>query len=240
MSDSEVVPAYGFLVVATEWDSAHGGISTFNREFCAALAKCEHHVYCAVIKFTSEEFEHARALKVTLISPDAPIEDELSDIEILSLPLAGIEKTIDFIVGHARITGPAALAQKNSRYADASYVHIIHMDPAQIELEKNPEGAVVRGLARVNEEVSLAKESILAVPVGPELFGAYQYHLHEGTQRHEFLPGLFSIDSDAPTPKTPSCLAFGRGEDFRLKGFDIAAEAVGLAASERRERSDRR
>ena len=43
-----VATRLSFLILATEWDSGHGGVSTFNRELCIALAKLGHEVHCGV------------------------------------------------------------------------------------------------------------------------------------------------------------------------------------------------
>src|SRR5438874_169008 len=38
-----------FLVYCTEWESAHGGLSTFNRELCTALIQLGHDVYLRMV-----------------------------------------------------------------------------------------------------------------------------------------------------------------------------------------------
>ena len=61
-----------FLSIATEWDSSHGGLSTFNRELCAALARGGHRVYCGVPTANAAEVGRASTATVHLIAP-APV-----------------------------------------------------------------------------------------------------------------------------------------------------------------------
>ena len=47
------------LAVATEWESRHGGLSTFNRELCKALVSIGHTVMCLVPSASESEVQAA-------------------------------------------------------------------------------------------------------------------------------------------------------------------------------------
>ena len=55
------------LVVATEWDSRHGGLSTFNRDLCAALADVGARVVCYVPEASAEEKRRASEVNVEIV-----------------------------------------------------------------------------------------------------------------------------------------------------------------------------
>ena len=62
------------LVVATEWDAAHGGLSTFNRQLCSALAAAGARVWCQVLSRSPAEEADALRHGVRLLSPAAGLD----------------------------------------------------------------------------------------------------------------------------------------------------------------------
>src|SRR5688500_3840680 len=93
------------LVVATEWRSRRGGLSTFNRELCAALARAGHQVVCLVPDADVEEITDGLARGVVLLQAVAEFgADEL--VRLRRRPgLGALEPEV--VIGHGRITGPA-------------------------------------------------------------------------------------------------------------------------------------
>jgi hypothetical protein len=69
------------MSVATEWFSSKGGLSTFNRRLCVALAAAGAPVICMVPAASREEDEHARVRNVRLVrskpSPGDSKDDSL-------------------------------------------------------------------------------------------------------------------------------------------------------------------
>ena len=61
------VVAYRILVMATEWGSAHGGLSTLNRNLCIALAELGHQVACVVLDPSQRDVDEAKSKQVRLI-----------------------------------------------------------------------------------------------------------------------------------------------------------------------------
>src|SRR5664280_112700 len=123
------------LSIATEWDSGHGGLSTFNRELCRELAALGHNVYCGVPSYSQEEFEAALKADVHLVAPAQTHGVDDDNVLLRQIRLPGVK--VDAIVGHGRIAGRFAVVQKSDYYPDAKYVHIVHMDPQAIEWHKD-------------------------------------------------------------------------------------------------------
>ncbi|MBK6692744.1 MAG: glycosyltransferase [Myxococcales bacterium] len=212
-------------MVATEWDSSHGGISTFNRHLARTLAEEGQDVVCLVPRPTSDEQERARAVNVRLVGARRTLGDDLLALSRKPDDLADV----DVIVGHARITGPAALVLKQDHFPNARYVHFLHMDPGAIEPLKGVAGPEQesRAQTRYDLERNLSQHADVVFAVGPELRRAFsaclaarEHHLHT------FVPGLFPRTLADRAPAELDCLLFGRLEDFNLKGCDLAALAM--------------
>lgn len=216
------------LLVADEWDSSTGGITTFNRELAIALAAAGQQVHCLVPSSTREQQERAEKLGVRIeVAPDIAGLGKAA----LAIPWEGDDP--DVIVGHGRILGPFAHAQYR-HHSKAHLVHVVHMDPHAIEpLKDRPDvGPEPNDIAkeRMRIELDLARAADSVFAVGPRLKGWIGTELHTSSiQVHELLPGLSKEGWSAPAPPLATqCLVFGRAEDAALKGIDIAVQAAGL------------
>jgi internalin A len=221
-----------FLVIATEWFSRHGGISTFNRWMCKALAAQEREVVCAVISVSEEERKDALSGNVMLVAAEAV---GLSD------PTALLSQRLDLppgfmpevVIGHGRITGPAARQQVRNFYRSARRIHFFHMSPEEIEPLKEHATFARTAEERRDLERKLVKDAHLAVPVGPSL----RRELEVIISSFDNPPGILMWVPGFMTPPRKKeiealhCLVLGRVEDFELKGVDIAAAGVGRAYS---------
>ena len=93
------------------------------------------------------------------------------------------------------------------------------------------EKPIATGEEKHSSEVELCQKADFVVAVGPKLTEAFRRYL-SGSEKDvfEFTPGVFADFSSIQlvTVKRKQCLVFGRGygEDFELKGFDIAARSV--------------
>ncbi|SDX14297.1 Glycosyltransferase involved in cell wall bisynthesis [Nitrosomonas oligotropha] len=210
------------LVIGTEWDSRHGGLSTFNRELCMALAQLGKTVYCLVKYATTDEEERAKAEKVTLVRATG---GNLS--RKITLPADP-----DLIIGHGRITGDAAKSQQEDFFPQAKRIHFIHMSPSQIEWHKGKADASQQATAREQEELNLAKAAQLVIAVGPMLFRETDTLIHRLAPESrpvvcQFNPGFRQRDrQEKIKPLNLQCLLVGRAEDEALKGIDIAVKAL--------------
>ncbi|GGX15947.1 glycosyltransferase [Streptomyces lomondensis] len=226
------------LSVATEWASNHGGLSTFNRELCRGLAAAGAEVFCVVLDASEADAASARAANVTLL-PAAVRPGASEDVRLTSRPKLPSGTEPDLVLGHGRITGPAAQKLVEDFYPTARRLHFVHMAPDDIEWHKpdRANDAGLRAEERTGIERALGRTAHRMVAVGPRL---YQQFLAE-VKSAAGLPPLRldpGFDSEVPhaSGRTPPegaplrVLLLGRAEDAELKGVDVAAAACGQVA----------
>ncbi|MDC7703594.1 COR domain-containing protein [Vogesella indigofera] len=217
------------LAFATEWTSRHGGLSTFNRELCTALATQGAQVCCVVEQADEQEIKTARQDNVTLLLPPAGGDSARSNM-LRPLPLpAGF--TPDILIGHGRITGDIALAQQKDFYQSAKRIHFLHMAAGEIEWFKGKDNAAQTAEQRDRQELELMRGASLIAAVGPKL-KAHATDLLNALpveQRGrviDFRPGFRIAESYGANTVNFQCLMLCRAEDSELKGIDIAAHAL--------------
>lgn len=229
------------LAVATEWWSAHGGLSTFNRQLCSALAAAGARVFCVVLSASPDERNDAAAKGVTLVEPSAsPGAPALAALARRPILPPGVVP--DVIIGHGRITGPAAQSLTEDHFPEARRLHIVHMAPDEIEWYKlgrsGDAGERAEELTRI--ELDLGRTAYRVVAIGPRLHARYLNELSafDTVAPLRLDPG-FDVEGVGPRHPPPGAplkiLLVGRAEpaDAPLKGLDLAARAVGLAARRR-------
>lgn len=221
----------GILAIGTEWDSRHGGLSTFNRDLCIELAAAGHRVVCLVPSSSVEEVAQALQFGVHLVSPAAA--HGLSGPERLLVDIPMPEGfSPDLIIGHDRKTGPHARA-RSQKLAQSKFVLFVHTRPENIEWYKD--GAGSDDASTTAEERRLLLEELacsaeLVVGVGPDLARSAATLVHLADPKplvHQLVPGLRTVKGPSGLPPEYQCLLLGRAEDMRLKGLDIAARSVG-------------
>jgi glycosyltransferase involved in cell wall biosynthesis len=218
------------LVVATEWSSGHGGISTFNRQLCTALAGVGHDVVCFVVESTPREKDEAASIGVRLI--DAPRDDSLSG-PLRLLLYGGHYKTEvrpDLVIGHDHVTGTAGYHIATRIYDNLPYVHIVHTLPEEIEPYKSVQ-PTLRGSDKFALQEVRCRESSIVVAVGPRIFREIEPRLASlhGVMVISILPGLSAdLLKHAPTSmdRRRSCLLLGRMDDGPLKGAELAGKVI--------------
>jgi glycosyltransferase involved in cell wall biosynthesis len=201
------------LVLGTESFSAHGGLSTLNRELSIALGSLGHDVWCFVPTAQAEEKAHAQRLGVNLIEAD--LVSGLPEYSRLLIPPPlpeGVQS--DLIIGHGRVTGPAAAVQARSRFPGSLRAHFIHVYPGDIEWFKDyarEEDVAHRAEARELEEVDLARDVDLAVAVGPLLTREFNTLLAPYSRTvYEFAPALNECDELGAPPPGIRCLGHSK------------------------------
>ncbi|MGK8486811.1 NB-ARC domain-containing protein [Nocardia asiatica] len=222
------------LVLNDEWFSRMGGLSTFNRQLCIALAEAGARVFCYVRDATAAERRSAADVDVTLLSSQnsAPGVDPLTKRP--ELP-GGQEP--DIVIGHGRVTGGIARQLVEDHYPHAKRFQFVHVYPDHLEFEKVGD----RDHAAVAEqhtvlELDLAASADQAVAIGPLIYD----WLNRDLERENGKPAPLRIDPgfDAldPTRQRYSqglwmrVLMAGRldTEQERVKGLDLAARALGF------------
>jgi hypothetical protein len=231
------------LAVGTEWRSGQGGLSTFNRQLCGALAAAEAHVVCLSIRADEHDVADAERRNIALIAatrtPGVPDAQALAR-RPASLP-PGFEP--DLIIGHGRVTGPAAKILAEDHFPRARRLHFVHMAPDEIEwhkLDRNDDaGARAEERTELELELELGRSAHRVVAVGPRLYARYQRDLSaypEAAAPLQFNPG-FDLEASAPRSPPPGApwaiLMIGRAEDERLKGVDLAGSSLGRVARRR-------
>ena len=216
--------------MADEWGSKKGGVSTLNRELCKGLAQQPNVLVTLVVsEYDQKEEQAALEHKVRLAKPDSvPGFDSINQLGFPPEDLA-----IDAVIGHGRKLGPPAnIAAKQKR---CKRVHIVHTASEQIAMYKNETNAIADGGRKHQTEVDLSKTADVVVGIGPKLTENIKFSLRSYGREVAVLnitPGIFSEFSEVRQSSEDlgsfSTLVFGRGnyEDFELKGYDIAAQAV--------------
>ncbi|WP_405476501.1 glycosyltransferase [Streptomyces sp. NBC_00009] len=225
------------LSVATEWTSSHGGLSTFNRDLCVALATAGAQVFCVVLDATDADIAGADELRVKLL-PARRRPGASDDLRLAGRPELPDGVMPDLILGHGRITGPAARELTDNFFRDARRLHFVHMAPDEIEWHKPaPDGgAGLKAEERTRIERELGRTAHRVVAVGPWLHEQFRAEVKspEGLSPLRLDPGF---DSDVPgaAERVPPegwplrVLLLGRVEDAELKGVPLAAAACGKA-----------
>ena len=214
-------------LLASEWKSSKGGMSTLNRELAIQFAKHpEVSVSFFVPKCSQTDKRVAGVHNVRII--EAEERPGYDQADWLAFPPKDL--IIDFIVGHGVVLGKQAQIIRNSH--NCKWLQVVHTAPDELAMYKNYPDAIPKGEEKQWNELKLCEMADLVVAVGPKLKESYSAYLRScGKKVHKLTPGIFAELSSSmlATQKNKfRILVCGRGdcEDFHLKGFDIAAQAV--------------
>ena len=225
--------ALSVTLVASEWDSSKGGLSTINRELAIELAQHELvKVTVLVPQFScSEEGKRTAESHNVSIREAERLTGYDDPLDWLSSPPEDL--TIDIIVGHGGKLGKQAQFIRKSH--KCKWVQVLHTAPEELGMYKNYPKAISKGEEKSRIEIELCELADVAAAIGPKLTEAYSSYLRFCKKHQDIIeltPGIFSVFSDI-TQATDErdkfkVLTFGRGdpEDFSLKGYDIAAKAI--------------
>ena len=218
-------------LLSSEWRSTKGGLSTINRELAIQLAKhpsVEVSVYLP--QCSEEDKQVARDHNVRLIKAR-----EMPGLEpnfwLSCLPE---DHAVDCVIGHGAVLGRQVQFIKRT-HPYCKWIQIVHTAPEELGMYKGYEERISKGEKKHQVEIELCKLADQVVAVGPKLAEAFSGYVRPfGKDQDVFnlTPGIFSEFSDVRQAteerKTFSVLMFGRGdkEDFQLKGYDIAAQAI--------------
>ena len=217
-------------ILASEWGSSKGGLSTINRELAIQLAKFPEVQITYFLPKCSEE-DRKVALRYGINILEATPRPGFEEMDWLSFPPTHLE--IDVIVGHGVKLGRQAQVIRD--HHKCVWFQVVHTDPEELGMFKCYENPISRGEEKHNVEVELCKMANFVIGVGPKLAETFRKYLRcckKDQDVFEFTPGIFdeffSVQQVTEERKQLSVLVFGRGdaEDFELKGFDIAATSV--------------
>ena len=218
-------------LLGTEWNSSKGGLSTINRELAIQLAKHPSmKVSFYLPQCSDEDKQAAREHNVRLI--EAEKRPGYDPVDWLSL--FPKDHAVDFVIGHGVPLGRQVQIIKRHHH-HCKWIQVVLTDPEELGMFKEYEEHISKGDEKHQVEVELCKLADQVVAVGPKLAEALSGYLRSCGKRQDVLnltPGIFSEFNDvkqATEEKNSfSVLVFGRGdnEDFQLKGYDIAAQAI--------------
>ena len=210
-----------------------GGLSTINRKLATLLAEhTQVEVTLLVPQFACSEEEKRAARSHNVAIREAERRPGYNDpLDWLSFPPRDF--AIDVVVGHGGKLGKQAQVIRESH--NCKWVQVVHTAPEELGMYKDYPQAISKNEEKNRTEVDLCKLANLVVAVGPKLTEAYSSYLRSCKEHQDIIqltPGTFSefsvIKQAAYESNKFKVLTFGRGdpEDFSLKGYDIAANAV--------------
>ena len=225
-------------LLASEWKSSAGGLSTLNRELAIHLSQIQNVRISLLVPegaCNDEDKREARSFGIVIL--DAKKCVGVDPLLWLSNPPQ--DHKIDVIVGHGVKLGcQVQFIKRNPNFENCKWVHVVHTAPEDLSKYKDYNNAISRGEKKLWDEVELCKSADLVVAVGPKLRKAYHGYLQESKKDEDFfelIPGLFEREfghlAAKQNPKDERddfiVLLCGRGdkEDFEVKGYNIAVKA---------------
>ena len=218
-------------ILASEWGSSNGGLSTINRELAIQLAKfLEVEITLFLPKCSQEDKKVALDHKVKIV--EATPLPGFEQLDWLCFPPEDLQ--IDIVVGHGVKLGKQAQVIK--KYKTCKWVQVVHTDPEELGMFKNYSSSISKGEEKHKTEVELCEMADHVVGVGPKLSEAFRSYLcgcNKDGNVFDLTPGVFEEfetvkQVNSSNRQQRRVLVFGRGdvEDFKLMGFDIAGKAI--------------
>ena len=228
-------PLY-ITLLASEWNSLAGGLSTLNREFAIHLAQ-QTNVRVSLLvpegACNDRDKKEAQTFDVNVVEAKKRLGYE--PLDWLDIPPEG--HRMDVVVGHGVKLGRQVQTIKSfPQFRYCKWVHTVHTAPEDLGKYKDYKNPTSRGEQKHWDEVGLCKCADLVVAVGPKLEKAFFSYLQGCKKREDIFgltPGLFyrEFGDIVQMPKTENddfkVLLCGRGdnEDFELKGYNNAVKA---------------
>ena len=220
-------------LLASEWSSSMGGLSTINRHLAIQLGRHAQVEVTLIVPSSScskEEKSFAQSLHVTIKEVQRRIGYS-EPLDWLITPPKDLE--IDVVVGHGQKLGKQAQLITESH--GCKWIQVVHTSPEDLGMHKNYSKAIPKGEEKKTIEVELCKQADAVVAIGPtlkETFSAYLRSCGKQEDIIELTPGIFSefstIKHATVDNKNFRVLIFGRSdrEDLEVKGYDIASKAI--------------
>ena len=218
-------------LLSSEWKSSKGGFSTINRELAIQLAKHDDvEVSVYLPQCSEEDKKNAGNYNVKIIEAE-----ELPGLEpVLWLISVPDNHAMDCVIGHGIHLGRQIplIKQQNP---NCKWVQIVHTAPEDLGMYKSYKEAISKGEQKQLEEVELCKLANQVVAVGPKVADVFARYLRPSKKDQNVLtltPSIFhefvGVEQATEERRTFFVLLFGCGdsEDFKLKGYDIAVQAV--------------
>ena len=218
-------------MLSSEWrSSTDGDLSTINRELAIQLAKHPNvDVNVLLPNCSGEDRSSAESHNVKLIEADKT--PGVEPVLWLSSPPRNHE--MDCIIGHGVPFGRLIpFITKNLEYSHCKWIQVVHSAPEEEGIYKN----ISEGEKMQKEEIKLCEMADQVITIGPKLAEAYKRYLCPFKQEEkvfDLTPSVFSkfleVEQATQERRTFCILLIGSGdscEDFNVKGYDIAAQAI--------------
>jgi len=220
--------------LSSEWRSTKGGLSAISRELAIQLAQ---HPNVAVSVYlpqcTEEDKGVAASHNVQLIEA----EEILGYDPVDWLSFLPEDHVVDCVIGHGVHLGKQVQLIKRQR--DCKWIQVVHPDPEELGMYKSYADVISKAISKEGRmdqlELKLCQLADQVVAIGPKLAKALSVYLRFCGKDQDVLnlnPSIFTEFSDVRQAteerRTFRVLVLGRGdrEDFDLKGYDIAAQAI--------------
>ena len=215
-------------MLSREWrSSTDGDLSTINRELAIQLAKHSNvEVSVFLPECNEEDRNDAARHHVQLVEAEKGIGWNPVDW-LINVPDGHV---MDCVVGHGVSLGKQV--QFIRKHHHCKWIQVVHSAPEELGMYKSiPQGGQLQ-----KAELELCKMADQIIAIGPKLADAYKHYLR-GSKKDQnvfdLTPSIFSeflnVEQATEEGSTFSVLVIGSGdscEDFILKGFDVAAQAV--------------
>ena len=215
-------------MLSREWrSSTDGDLSTINRELAIQLAKHSNVEVSVFLPECSEEDRNdAARYHVQLVEAEKVIGWNPVDW-LINVPDGHV---MDCVVGHGVNLGKQV--QFIRKHHHCKWVQVVHSAPEELGMYKS----IPQGGQQQEAEVELCNMADQIIAIGPKLADAYKHYLRRSKKDKnvfDLTPSIFSeflnVEQATEEGSTFSVLVVGSGdtcEDFILKGFDLAAQAV--------------
>ena len=215
-------------MLSREWrSSTDGDLSTINRELAIQLAKHSNvEVSVFLLQCDEEDRNNAASHHVQLVKAKKVIGCNPVDW-LRNVPDGHV---MDCVVGHGVSLGKQVQFIRKDH--QCKWIQVVHTASEELGMYKN----IWQGEQLHKIEVELCEMADQIVAIGPKLTDAYKGYLRGSKKEQNVInltpsifPEFLKVEQAPEERRTFSVLVIGSGdscEDFILKGFDLAAQAV--------------
>ncbi|XP_022809207.1 NLR family CARD domain-containing protein 3-like isoform X1 [Stylophora pistillata] len=215
-------------LLSSEWrSSTDGDLSTINRELAIQLAKHSNvEVSVFLLQCSEEDKSNAASHHVQIVEAEKVIGWNPVDC-LINVPEGHV---MDCVVGHGVTLGKQV--QVIRKHHQCKWIQVVHTAPEELGMYKS----ISQGEQLQKAEVALCEKADQVVAIGPKLADTYKRYLRCSRKEQnvfDVTPGIFSefldVEQAIEERRTFSVLVIGSvdsSEDFILKGYDLAAQAI--------------
>ena len=220
-------------LLSSEWrSSTNRDLSTLIRELAIQLAKHPSVQVSVFLPRCSEDDKNVAAIdKVKLIEAEEMTGFDPVDW-LINMPE---DHAIDCIIGHGVHLGQQIPCVRQNH--KCSWIQILHTAPEELAMHKSSTDAIttLEGEKMQQTEIELCELADHVLAVGTKLADTYRRFLCSSKKHQKIIdltPGIFTeftnVKQASEGRRTFCVLVIGSGdnEDFNLKGYDLAAEAI--------------